>query len=182
MLSQDKAQWCRTAAPGDLTDSSGERDSWSAQVGSAAAGPPACVPGSTNPEVAQTGTPCSWLPLAAGGPGGSCRHGHLWAWRGLEQHLEQLCPHLCSLQPLPVTARGQSHLCLLASIPCFSGCKVASREVLWEMGAPGYLLQRRGLLARAVPSQLGSKAQLAILGSALRSSVKCPGGGQNVII
>lgn len=118
--------------------------------------------------------------LAAGGPGASCRRGHLWAWRGLEQHV--LCPHFCSLQPPPAAARGRSHLYLLASIPRFSGGKVVSRQVLWETGAPEYLLQRRGLLAEAVPSQLGSKAQLAVLGSVLRSSAKCPGGGQNVLI
>lgn len=85
-----------------------------------------------------------------------------WAWRGLEQHM--LCPHFCILQPLPVTARGQSHLCLLASIPCFSGCKVASRELLWETGAPGYLLQRRGLLARAVPPPAGLQSSISSFG------------------
>lgn len=104
-----------------------------------------------------------------------------WAPVGLEGFgAARALPPL--LQPLPEAARGRSHLCLLASILCFSGGKVVSRQLLWETEAPGYLLQRRGLLASAVPSQLGSKAQLAVLGSALRSSVKCPGGGQNVII
>lgn len=167
---------------GPDTDSSRERDSWCGQAGSAAAGPPACVPGSTDPGLAQTGTPCSWLPppwqlvaleLPAGV--GTCGLGGVWS-------STVLCPHFCSLQPPPAAAQGRSHLYLLASIPCFSGGKVVSKQVLWETGAPEYLLQRRGLLAGAVPSQLDSKAQLAVLGSVLRSSAKCPGGGQNVLI
>lgn len=155
-----------------------DRDSWCGQVGSAAAGPPACVQDLQTQKQLKLGLLVPGFPLP--GSWWPWRLLQAWAWRGLEQHM--LCPDFCSLQPLPVTARGQSHLCLWASIPCFSGCKVASRQLLWEKGAPGYLLQRRGLLARAVPSQLGPKAQLAVLGSALRSSAKCPGGGQNVII
>lgn len=161
---------CCSWGPG--SDSSGERDSWCGQGGTWL-----CSRFYRPRSISDWDSPLLASPsLAAGGPGASCRDGHLWVWRGLEQHVTPL------LQPLPEAARGRSHLCLLASILCFSGGKVVSRQLLWETEAPGYLLQRRGLLASAVPSQLGSKAQLAVLGSALRSSVKCPGGGQNVII
>lgn len=71
---------------GPDSDSSREKDSWCGQAGSAAAGPPACVPGSTDPGLAQTGTPCSWLPppwqlvaleLPAGV--GTCGLGGVWS-------------------------------------------------------------------------------------------------------
>lgn len=81
MMSQDEAQWCHIAAPGDLALTAAGKGTPGVDRGA-----PACVPGSTDPKVAQTGTPRSWLPppwqlVALEPPAGmgTCGFGGVWS-------------------------------------------------------------------------------------------------------
>lgn len=80
---------CCSWGPG--SDSSGERDSWCGQGGTCLCSRFYRPKSSSDWDSPLLASPS----LAAGGPGASCRDGHLWVWRGLEQHV--LCPHFCSL-------------------------------------------------------------------------------------